>query len=147
MRSYITLGLFLATASCNQGTDLLYAETRSGAGDSEKKFTPQQGVVYGGSSDDDLLYAETKSDAASGEKVLKPEMDKVYESPRFLQELYEETNNAPADGEKELADTKDPVYAEGEKASEDGTDDKSADSATKVASGIVSLTAILALMQ
>ena len=84
MRSYITLGLFLATASCNQGTDMLYAETKSGPRDAEKTFTPEQGLVYG-ESNDDLLYAETKSDAASGEKVLTPEMDKVYEeSPRFL---------------------------------------------------------------
>ena len=149
MRSHITLGLFLATASCNQGTDMLYAETRSGSSDTEKTFTPQQGLVYGGSTDDDLLYAETKSDAASGEKVLKPEMDKVYEeSPRFLQELYEETNNAPAEGEdKELADKKDPVYAEGEEGSGDDTKEGSADSASKVASGIVSIAAILALMQ
>ena len=85
MRSYITLGLFLATASCNQGTDMLYAETRSGPRESGKTFTPEKGLTYGGSADGDLLYAETKSDAASGEKVLKPEMEKVYEeSPRFL---------------------------------------------------------------
>ena len=148
MRSYITLGLFIARASCNQGSDLLYAETRSGPRESEKTFTPQQGLVYEGSTED-LLYAETKSDAASGEKVLKPEMDKVYEeSPRFLQELYEETNNAPADGEdKTLADLKEPVYDEVYEGSDDFMMEGSADSATKVASGIVSLTAIIFLIQ
>ena len=143
MISYTTLGMLLATASCNQGTDMLYAETRSGPRDAEKSFTPEQGVVYG---DDDLLYAETKSDDSSKEKVFVPVVDEVYEeSPRFLQGLYDETSNAPAEGEdKELSDPVEPVYGEdGELI--DAT--KDTDSASKIASGIVSLAAIVALMQ
>ena len=111
MKSYITLGLLLASVSANAGTDALYAETRSDTGAAEKIFTPSMEMAYGGArnleSGDDYLYAETSADTTSGEKELTPEMEPAFEEPqpRFLSEdLYAETSNSGDGGEKELTD-------------------------------------------
>ena len=100
MRFNITLGLLVATASCSRGTDLLFAETRSGPVDGKKVFTAPVDVTYGASGKD-LLHEETRSDPSQDKKAFSPPVDVVYdESPRFLQGLYDETSNAPADGEE-----------------------------------------------